>query len=103
MEKKLFRFTAAIVILVFAATGCGKSDKDPFYQPVDAFESEIESLEITGEVDDPEVSEVEVDGVLVPVVSGEFSSVVDTAGRSSIEIRATDPASNNATKAIEIK
>lgn len=103
MKTRLFQF-AAVLVLAFIVTGCGRSEGEDFFPTQPApFKSEIGSLEIVGEVDDPAVTEVEVDGVVVPVAGGEISSVVETTGKSSIEIKATDPANNTATKVIEIK
>ena len=95
-------FTVAVLLLVVVTVGCRDGGRKPSV-PSAPFELSVDSLGITGEVDDPEVSEVDVDGEKWTVTGGEFSGTVDTVGKEKVEIRATDKAGNTAKKTIEIK
>jgi hypothetical protein len=102
MRTAIVFLTAALVV---ALVGVGCKDKNqgvivPIPEP---FGLTVDSLDITGEVDDPEVTEVDVDGDKWPVTAGEFSGTVDTTAKDDVEIKATDNAGNIGKKTIEIK
>jgi hypothetical protein len=67
------------------------------------FNLSVDSLEITGEVDDVEVEEVDVDGEKWAVTDKKFTGTADTTGKDKIEIQAKDKAGNTGKKTIEIK
>ena len=92
-----------LVLLLGVAVLFGCRGKHKVKGKAEPFVLSVDSLEITGEVDDPEVSEVEVDGEKWTVTGGQFSGTVDTTQKKQIEIKATDRAGNTAKKTIEIK
>jgi len=94
------------LVLVFGVAvlfGCRGKHKVTRKGKAEPFVLSVDSLGITGEVDDPEVSEVEVDGQKWAVTGGQFSGTVDTTQKKRIEIKATDRAGNTAKKTIQIK
>jgi hypothetical protein len=96
-----FLGTALLAFAVVA--GCSVKDQgEPPPEP-EPLALTVESLEITGEVDDPEVLEVDVDGEKWPVTDGEFHGTADTTGKEDIDIEAKDHAGNAARKTIEIE
>jgi len=100
------RGTIAFVVLLLGVAlllGCRGDYEVKVIGKAEPFVLSVDSLEITGEVDDPEVSEVEVDGEKWTVTGGQFSGTVDTTQKKRIEIKATDRAGNTAIKTIEIK
>ena len=94
---KIFLATLLIISLA-AVAGCRdkKDHKEPFGLTVD-------SLEITGEVDDAEVTEVDVDGDKWTVTNKEFTGTTDTTGKDKVEIEAKDNTGNTGKKTIELK
>jgi hypothetical protein len=111
MEEKFMKQIALVLLAIILAfglvafSGCSKKKKDKYFFPPtpDAFSLSVDSLEITGEVDDAEVTEVDVDGAKWPVTAGEFSGTVNTTAKSKVEITAEDNSGNTGKKTIEIK
>lgn len=95
---KVKLLTAFLALSLAAFIGC--SDKKKNQEP---FSLTVISLEITGEVDDVEITEVDVDGEKWAVTDKEFSGTVSTTGKDTIEIEATDTAGNTGKKTIEIQ
>jgi hypothetical protein len=91
----------AIVLTLGLAVfcGCGENkDNNP-----ETFKLSVDSLDITGEVDDAEVAEVDVNGEKWTVTDKKFSGTVDTTGKDKVEIQAKDASGNTGIKTIEIK
>ena len=100
------RGVIVFVILLFGVVlllGCRGDYEVKVIGKAEPFVLSVDSLGITGEVDDPEVSEVEVNGERWTVTGGQFSGTVDTTQNKRIEVKATDRAGNTAKKTIEIK
>jgi len=100
-NKSHFVFIVLLMVLfvLLAVNRCGGKSEEGEEEP---FTLRIDSLEITGEVDDPGVSEVRADGLIWPVADRQFSGIVETAGKEKVEIMATDEAENTGRKTIEI-
>jgi len=95
--------SAVLLFGVALLLGCRGDYEVKVIGKAEPFVLSVDSLEITGEVDDPEVGEVEVNGERWTVTGGQFSGTVDTTQRKHIEIKATDRAGNTTKKTIEIR
>jgi len=102
MRPAVYFLGPALLAFVVVA-GCSVKDQgEPVPEP-EPLALTVESLEITGEVDDPEVLEVDVDGEKWPVTDGEFHGTADAVGKDLVEIEAADLAGNKTKKTIEIE
>jgi len=102
-KMKVVMAFVALVFGVVLSTGCWGDYKIKMVGKTEPFVLSVDSLEITGEVDDPQVDEVEVNGERWPVTGGQFKGTVETTQDKQIEIRATDADGNTAQRTIQIR
>ena len=104
ISKACLFWFAVLLVCVLAVAGCNDKDHGVVIPPApEPFGLTVDSLDIEGEVDDSEVTEVDVDGDKWDVTAGEFSGTVDTTFKEIVEIKATDNTGNTGKKTVEIK
>ena len=100
-----------LVIYMYDRTGSTPAD---VYTPMDIYrqtisadttppEITLKKIEVNGSVGDDTVTEVEINGVPVPVTAGKYSYEVDVSSTKTITITATNDKGETVTRTIEVK